>query len=75
MTWDPHSRLLTTAEAAQTADRSPATITRWWRAGHITPHSWLAGEPLWLEMDVLTAEGRAREARNARRGPRLPDLT
>ena len=58
---NPHERLLTTAEAARVARRTPATIRGWAHRGHLTPFTHdHKGRPLYLEWDVLTAERQTR---------------
>lgn len=56
-----NDRLLTTNEAAQAAHRRPKTITSWVRRGYLKPFTHdLRGRPLFLELDVLTAERKTR---------------
>jgi hypothetical protein len=68
--WDPAARLLTTAEAARSVRRDPQAIRDWVRYGLLAPVAWQrppAGrgklQPLYLEIDVLTAESQARASR------------
>lgn len=56
-----NDRLLTTNEAAQITDRRPATIRKWVQRGHLKPFTKdNRGRPLYLELDVLTAERKTR---------------
>jgi hypothetical protein len=63
MTWDPRRRLLTTAEAAESVGRGQQAIWDWRRLGLLTPFAWRGRSPLYLEIDVLSAEQAARTHR------------
>ncbi len=70
--WDPGARALTTAEAADSAKVSQDVVRRWASTGVIRAVSWQRTrsgrggrgglQPLYLESDVLSAEGRASTA-------------
>jgi hypothetical protein len=63
---DPAQRLLTTAEAALAAHVDEARIRDWARRGLIEPVTDAAGQPLYQELAVLTAEARTRRAARER---------
>lgn len=59
---DPAERLLTTAEAARAAHVDEARIRDWARRELITPVATPNGQPVYRELDVLTAEALTRRA-------------
>ena len=68
--WDPATRLLTTAEAAQSAGVREHRVRKWAQRGLIAAVAWQRPDngkgrlqPLYLELDVLTAESRARSSK------------
>ncbi len=57
--WDPHARLLTIQEAAQSLDRPQSTIRRWITEG-LKVTARMGTRPLILEADLLAYEAVAR---------------
>ena len=58
--WDPHARLLTIAEAADSIDRPKSTIRRWLSEGEVRPFAYYGPNPLILESELLDTEARLR---------------
>lgn len=63
---DPAQRLLTTAEAATAAHVDEARIRDWARRKLIEPVAAPNGQPVYRELDVLTAEAATRRAARER---------
>lgn len=68
--WDPSARLLTTAEAATSVGVPETRIRKWASRRLITAVAWQRPDggrghlqPLYLELDILTAESRARSGK------------
>ncbi len=71
----PHllgQRLLTTAEAAETACVTPATIRQWTSRGHLTAVARYGSRNLYLESHVLEVESAHRSARTPAAPPPGP---
>ena len=61
--WDPHERLLTLDEAADSIQRPASTIRRWITEGRLTPHATMGRRQLLLEADVLRVDAETRRRR------------
>jgi excisionase family DNA binding protein len=58
--WDPHLRLLTIAEAADSIDRPESTIRRWISEGRLEPAATNGRTRYYFESDILTVEAACR---------------
>ena len=70
--WDPHQRLLTTEEAADSIDRPASTIRRWLAEGKVRTYATIGRTPLILESDLLDTEARLRRTVTPARDNKTP---
>lgn len=63
--WDPHKRLLTVTEVAESIDRPTGTIYRWISEGRLTAYARHGKHWLYLEADVLKVEAATRQQRTS----------
>lgn len=69
--WDPHLRLLTISEAADSIDRPESTIRRWISEGRLEPAAQNGRIRYYFESDIFAAEAACRRSRAAHQRERI----